>query len=989
MERGSEWRRWEPHVHAPGTLLNDQFGPNAWDDYLTRLEEASPAIEALGVTDYYLLDSYEAMLAHRSQGRLQGIRLIFPNIEVRLDVAAKTGFVNAHLLVNPTSKDHLEEIKRFMRRLDFAAYGDRFHCNRDDLIRLGKRAEASIVDDTAALRHGVTQFKVSFDRLKQAYKDSDWAQENILIAVAGASGDGTSGLNQASDATIRREIEKFAHLIFSSSPAQREFWLGQKSVSKDGIIATYGACKPCLHGSDAHALNAVGQPTGNRYSWIKGATEFDALRQACINPEGRAYVGEEPPRSAMPSHVISHVSIQSTNCFQTPEIPLNNGLVAIIGARGSGKTALADIIAAGCDAITMTGWDANENASASFLVRARTLLGEAKATLTWGGGAKETRALSHHDFGSEVTFAKARYLSQQFVEELCSAAGASDGLVREIERVVFQSHEPNQTDFASDFNELRDQRTLHLKQARQREELAIAQLSDSIGVELEKEASLSMLSTSVRQKRKVIADYTVDRGKLTLKGTQEQVDRHSALSTVAQTLRTKVQNFSNQRRAFLALQSEVDATRKSGAPEMLRQLRARHLASGMDDAQWEAFLLIHKGSVDQDLQGYVAWADAEIAKLKGVPPPPTDPAVAYIAADADLSTLTLAVIDAEMARLAAFFSADQLTQKQFAALTERINKEQTALTALEQRLADAQEAPNRRRSLQADREAAYERAFQAIIDEQSALEQMYAPLLTKLASSSGTLGKLGFSVRRIADVETWALDAEENLLDRRKSGPFYRVGAFTDIARTTFLNVWETGTAADIRAAMTAFMADHLKDLLSHAPFGQDQQEEFRAWSKRFARWLFSTDHLRVRYEITYDGVDIRKLSPGTRGIVLLLLYLALDEADDRPLIIDQPEENLDPKSVFDELVSLFVLAKSNRQVIMVTHNANLVINTDADQVIIADSTHDGSGGLPKISYQSGGLESPSIRKAVCDILEGGESAFKERARRLRVRLER
>ncbi|ASN10564.1 phosphotransferase [Xanthomonas citri pv. malvacearum] len=989
MERGSEWRRWEPHVHAPGTVLNDQFGPNAWDEYLKRLEEASPAIEALGVTDYYLLDSYEAVLSYRSQGRLQGIGFVFPNIEVRLDVAAKTGFVNAHLLVNPTSANHLEEIKRFMGRLDFAAYGDRFHCNRDDLIRLGRCADASIVDDIAALRHGATQFKVSFDRLKQAYKDSDWAKENVLIAVAGASGDGTSGLNQASDTTIRREIEKFAHLIFSSSPAQREFWLGQKVLGRDGIIATYGACKPCLHGSDAHALNVVGQPTGNRYSWIKGNPEFDALRQACINPEGRAYVGEQPPSSAMPSHVICHLSIQGTGCFQTPEIPLNNGLVAIVGARGSGKTALADIIAAGCDAIPVAGWDANENASASFLVRARSLLGEAKVTLTWGGGAKETRGLSHHDSESEVTFAKARYLSQQFVEELCSASGASDGLVREIERVVFQSHEPSQTDFANDFNELRDQRTLHLKQARQREELAIAQLSDTIGAELEKEASISTLSTSVQQKRKVIADYTVDRGKLTLKGTQEQVERHRDISAVAQTLRAKIQNFSNQRRAFLALQGEVDATRRSGAPEMLRQLRARHLASGMDDAQWDAFLLIHKGSVEKDLQGYVTWADTEIAKLKGAPPPPMDPAVAYIGADADLSTLPLAVIEAEMARLAAFFSSDQLTQKQFTTLTERINKEQAALTALEQRLTDAKEAPNRRRSLQADREAAYERAFQAIIDEQSALEQLYAPLLAKLASSSGTLGKLGFSVRRIADVDTWALEAEEALLDRRKSGPFYGVSTFTKVARSAFLDVWEKGTAADIRAAMTAFMASHLKDLLSHAPIGQDQQEEFRAWSKRFARWLFSTDHLRIRYEITYDGVDIRKLSPGTRGIVLLLLYLALDEADDRPLIIDQPEENLDPKSVFDELVSLFVLAKSNRQVIMVTHNANLVINTDADQVIIANSNHDGSGGLPKISYQSGGLESASIRKAVCDILEGGESAFKERARRLRVRLER
>src|SRR4051812_29499874 len=60
--------------------------------------------------------------------------------------------------------------------------------------------------------------------------------------------------------------------------------------------------------------------------------------------------------------------------------------------------------------------------------------------------------------------------------------------------------------------------------------------------------------------------------------------------------------------------------------------------------------------------------------------------------------------------------------------------------------------------------------------------------------------------------------------------------------------------------------------------------------------------HIRIEYSIDYEGVDIRKLSPGTRGIVLLLLYLALDTADYRPLIIDQPEENLDPKSIFDEL---------------------------------------------------------------------------------------
>ena len=143
-----------------------------------------------------------------------------------------------------------------------------------------------------------------------------------------------------------------------------------------------------------------------------------------------------------------------------------------------------------------------------------------------------------------------------------------------------------------------------------------------------------------------------------------------------------------------------------------------------------------------------------------------------------------------------------------------------------------------------------------------------------------------------------------------------------------------TGSAVEVQAAMADFISKYQNDLLVHAPYVPTQQTEYRAWLKKFAHWLFETDHISIRYEIVYDGVDIRKLSPGTRGIVLLLLYLALDESDDRPLIIDQPEENLDPRSVFEELVSLFIAAKAKRQVIIVTHNANLVINTDADQII-------------------------------------------------------
>jgi AAA domain, putative AbiEii toxin, Type IV TA system len=287
-----------------------------------------------------------------------------------------------------------------------------------------------------------------------------------------------------------------------------------------------------------------------------------------------------------------------------------------------------------------------------------------------------------------------------------------------------------------------------------------------------------------------------------------------------------------------------------------------------------------------------------------------------------------------------------------------------------------------------DREAAYVRVFDAIVAEENVLRDLYKPLMARLQQAGDTLKKLSFLVTRHVDLDGWA-KAGEQLLDLRKQGPFKGQGALRELAANTLKEPWEAGDPTSVSKAMGLFRGDNQEALLEHAPMPKSQQPQYREWTKGLVKWLYGTDHIEIQYSLDYDGVDIRKLSPGARGIVLLLLYLALDDADDRPLIIDQPEENLDPKSVFDELVGLFLEAKKKRQVIMVTHNANLVVNTDADQIIIAEAGPHTPGELPPIRYLSGGLESADIRKAVCGILEGGAPAFQERARRLRVVLER
>jgi AAA domain, putative AbiEii toxin, Type IV TA system len=369
------------------------------------------------------------------------------------------------------------------------------------------------------------------------------------------------------------------------------------------------------------------------------------------------------------------------------------------------------------------------------------------------------------------------------------------------------------------------------------------------------------------------------------------------------------------------------------------------------------------------------------------PTGPIDASGAFLAADADLTKTPLALLEAEIGRLEKLAAADKETANRIVAITKRLTEERTALERLRDRLKDCQGAKARASALVTEREQGYIRVFEAVLDEQRVLIELYAPLKTRLEKAGGTLARLSFTVTRVADVVAWAKRGE-TLFDLR-GGPFKGIGSLEKVARTMLLSAWTTGDAADVSRAMADFRNKHQDALLEKAPYERTDQINYRPWSRQFAQWLYCTDHIAIKYGINYDGVDIRKLSPGTRGIVLLLLYLALDDADDRPLIIDQPEENLDPKSVYDELVPLFQAAKRKRQVIMVTHNANLVVNADADQVIVAEVSPHTTSGLPPISYRSGGLEEGPIRKIVCDILEGGELAFRDRARRLRIALAR
>lgn len=108
-------------------------------------------------------------------------------------------------------------------------------------------------------------------------------------------------------------------------------------------------------------------------------------------------------------------------------------------------------------------------------------------------------------------------------------------------------------------------------------------------------------------------------------------------------------------------------------------------------------------------------------------------------------------------------------------------------------------------------------------------------------------------------------------------------GSLTAAATKSQKSASETGAVDVVQASSIGFMARCLQDLLSHAPYAPTQQTDLWTWSTQFTQWPFDADHITVWYQISYDGVDFRKRLPSTRGIVLLLFYLAFDDSNDRP----------------------------------------------------------------------------------------------------------
>lgn len=968
------------HIHAMDTVKNNQFSADS-EPYIQKIEAASADISVIGITDYFRIEGYKTLIEAKKAGRMANIDLILPNIEFRLSLIPSKGNrpINIHLIISPDDPDHVGKIEASLSRLIFKADGEKYSCNEKDFIRLGKKVGAAKQIEKAYLFAGISKFCPSFEDFREWYKGERWLKENSIVVVCNNTSDGASGIPTESDLSeLRYELYRLSDAIFSGNPKDRNYFLGKGVDDVPTLKRKIGGPKPCIHGSDAHILEKMFEPDEQRYCWIKADPTFEGLKQIIFEPEDRVFIGKTLPNDRYPDKVIKKITLnRSPNWYGLDKIELNPGYVAIIGNKGSGKTALADMISYAAQA-----WSPQDKSS--FIKKADKEIADTEILLEWADGRTSKKIINIKEYKSEDV--QVRYLSQQFVENLCSEDRLGNSLKLEIEKVVFSHIEETERLGASNFEELRKKKTTAALEQRQEAE---TKLSENILTYLGYSEQIASKSEKLQRKARLQNDIESIKKDIP-KQDKAGEDLTKKITLIREKEAQLISEISGKKQTIESVKTEKLKIEKfeTSLSENITKLKDSLKALGVPDQAIKTLPSFSKDAIEAELDIRVKELSENVLKLTGSADLIAEDKINEILQQKDgHKDLALNPIKQLIKALEKKETEDTEKRKKINKALKDIQELQSKIKLIDDEVKKIdEEVVKKKETTLKTILALYQQVFKTYEQEKIKLEALYAPLKDRLSSGADYEKRLAFYIQREVEHKAWC-ERGYAMFDSRKikQTGLGTLEEFTEKVEEKLLEPWQANDAA--KASL------HLQQILTTLEKQDSLQELLKtAYNKKdVLQWLFSTAHIKMMYGMKYDGVTLNKLSPGTKGVILLMLYLEMDKADNRPLIVDQPEENLDNESVFNILTRYFREAKKRRQIIVITHNPNLVVNTDADQIIVASSHEDEDLDVRPISYASGSIENtypqghakyPGIRELACNILEGGEEAFAKRDKR-------
>jgi hypothetical protein len=953
-KRGSEWNKWDLHVHTPASIYQ-RYGNNdevTWEAYIKDLESLDENFAVLGINDYLFIEGYQRLKKEKEQnGRLKNIKCLLPVVEFRIEKFAGVDFgklkrINLHVIFS--DEVPVETIiSQFLNALEqsyFLDSGEKWTraITPASVEELGNKIKSGVPATElhkygSALIEGFNNLNVKEDMIFEAL-NKDCFEGKFLIAV-GKTEWAELKWTDASIAT-KKSIINMAHLVFTAANSIEEYQKSKAQLTNQNVNDLLLDC------SDAHYLsNSTDKDRiGNCYTWIKALPSFEGLKQIVYETTGRVRVQALRPDIKNDRHVISSLQFEDKGKkFGTQTILLNDNLNAVIGGKSSGKSLLIYSTAKSIDPEQVDrtskrlnfdgyGFDTNFN----FKVQ-------------WKNGDIDV----YQDKILQNKLHKITYIPQLYINYLVEKNNKEE-LNNLINNILVQD---------TSFNEFYE----NIKKS-------ITSTTSDIERLLNEYLSIRVKAFDAQKKSKEIGGSTalrngiekingdISQAQKTTNLSKEEFSKYNSLLATKTELEKSIRTLNTKEETLKAILKEfVDYKNEMfGFTDWLgEQQRGKidrlidNLLEPSDDVNQIRFI------ADRDFNALISNLEKEIASLT-----------------ISIKRGEIETLHSKNAKDLEPYLAKLAGQKELQKLQAQLQNEKLKLQQAE----------------------TLEKQYGGLMDEYGKIRAQIASLLKKRFDLYKSVES------RVNDTKN-EIGAEIQL----KCSLLYKLEDF---------NLFEQTNKAAISSEhiFNSFFSNGLVnyELVPNffGNFLRVNEDKLFYDTEKFIPLKIKTtidavlrglvkDSFVFDYEVTYKGDDLLKMSPGKKGTVLLILFLQISSSE-YPILIDQPEDNLDNRTIYELLCKMIIEKKKDRQIIIVSHNANLVVSTDAENIIVANQEGQGTEikeGRFQFEYVNGALEytfvddkndhillRQGIREHVCDILEGGNEAFKKREKKYAIK---
>lgn len=1023
--KGSEWNKWDLHIHIPGTKLSNNYsdiGNDVIDEFCTKLEASD--VKVFGLTDYFSASGYFDITKEFYEKFPDSSKVFFPNIELRTSdvVNSANEEVNIHIIFNPEQSELERKINLFISTLKTNKTCD------------GRRVLTSELNSKEDFEEASTTRNYIKEALIATYGEKNDLSEKVLIFTA-ANNDGIRTATETVDgkkrgikrkAVITDEVDKFSNGFFGSSRNVDYFLKENRLEDENEKIER----KPVVTGSDAHSFSEIdnwlgkvvyaGGKRSKEPTWIKADLTYEGLRQILYEPESRVFIGDEPEVLNRvrnnPTKYIKTLNIDQVDgydrrngiWFNNETIELNSELIVIIGNRGSGKSALTDtmgLLGNSHNQIFECPSRSSEELF-SFLNSNKFLkhnyASDFHGEITWHSEDRIQKILNERT--DKRIPEKIEYLPQKYLEKICSNIEDEEFRVK-LNEVIFGYVDDKDRYGAMNLNELIRYRTNQLekdieqiKETLHQKNSEVEFIEGKLSAEYKKE-----IEAKINNKEQEIRAHELGKpleinkpeGKENEKITEEIANIDKQIDSINKEIdQLEKEQMVLQKEIEDIKQAKQDIQRQVNALNSLSQTYSKQfqrLGISLNDVvsitlNFEKINEIIEEKMQRSIELSVLLFDdessdsflkeqAEVDRLK-------DKSLIITLRNLrnKKNELTEGLDKPERDYHAYLIQKEEWDIR----LKELVGEEEDPLEETLYWLKHELEKIEKDYPLERqEKRRAQEEEGRSIFNKKLELIKFYDSIKEaidiEIKKYSDELGGYNIAIESGLCFEPSFYDDFFTFINQGVKGSFYG----TDSGRQILKGLWEKVKNWDEIEDVFSFV----KEIIAHLDFDKRvelQSAKPRELSKQmkqyktpneFFDFLLGFDYLQVKYDLKVDSKDLTELSPGERGGLLLIFYLMLDRRD-IPLIIDQPEDNLDNKSVYEILVKFLKKAKKRRQIIMVTHNPNLAVVADAEQIVHVSIDKANSNDF---DFISGSIENSEINRIVVDILEGTFPAFDNR----------